>query len=219
MRRALVVLLVMLLAGCSAPPTTRLLTPRPTVRAIPRVTASPSPAPTGLVVVRCAYGDDDPTCQDGLRITNPVKVGEVVTLVVTVRNEGSEASPPLTMMLPGPMLDAEELFAMTDRFPLVGCVPDCRRRVTNDGMTAWATWPGIAPGATVDLTLRLRAAMRGVPQRRLTVYNEFGLGVFGAPFEYVDGCPPSDGGVGCLERQWERTMIAEWPGVQVVTFR
>ena len=155
MRRLAVIVLILLAAGCSADPPapTARHTPRPT----PKTTTRPSPTTAPIEVAGCVYeAGVTEDCQDGVEMSTEGRVGRTMRLRVGVRNNQTERSDPVTLVLYFP---AD--YWMSDRFALAGCDPEpCRTRSINDGGMYLYGWPWLEPGRT-ELVVRLRPKRDG----------------------------------------------------------
>lgn len=166
-------------------------------------TATPAePTPTvepsieaigGMVIVDCDPSTDENCQVPGLRVAQPVPVGEQVRISVRVRNVSDEVVGPVTISVTDSALETN----LGEVLPVAGCSRPCVHTVEQDGLELRAEWRlPIEAGKAVTYTLVLTA--KDVGDYLLDV------AVFASPMADIATVPGDD-----------PTRVSEWLGVVV----
>ena len=158
----------------------------------PIASASASAAAAGgVTVVDCDPATDDACQVAGLRVTQPVPVGEQVRLSVRIRNDSEETAGPITITVRDSLGEAN----LGDLLPIAGCSKPCEPEVVDDGLELRAEWQApIEPGKAITLTLVLTA--------KEAADHQLDVAVFASPMADVP-VPAAD----------DPTRLSEWLGV------
>ncbi|HVA87413.1 MAG TPA: hypothetical protein VNF73_14000 [Candidatus Saccharimonadales bacterium] len=117
--------------------------------------ASGAPAPgAGLSILPCVLDPNkSEVCQQAvLGVTSQVSAGSRVYINVTLRNNQTVASAPISMLVTGPSVTP---FLLSSELALKGCSDDCTNRTNAATGTYEAQWPPIPAGATETFTMNL----------------------------------------------------------------
>ncbi len=159
---------------------------------------TPTPAPSidavgGIVVADCDPGADADCQIPGLRVVQPVPVGEQVRLSVRIRNVSDETVGPVTMVVTDSALEVD-LGAL---LPVAGCSKPCDHTKSDDGLELRAEFQApIAAGKAVTYTLVLTA--------KEAAEHLLDVSIFASPMADIGEIPADD-----------PTKVAEFLGVVV----
>lgn len=186
---ASLVVLLLVCVGCTGNGATATATP-----AAPTPTVEPSvEAIGGIVIVDCDPSTDENCQVPGLRVAQPVPVGEQVRISVRVRNVSDEAVGPVTIAVTDSALETN----LGEVLPVAGCSRPCEHSVEQDGLELRAEWQApIGAGKAVTYTLVLTAKEAGD--------YLLDVAVFASPMADIATVPAND-----------PTRVSEWLGVVV----
>jgi hypothetical protein len=159
---------------------------------------TPTPEPSidavgGIVVADCDPGADADCQIPGLRVVQPVPVGEQVRLSVRIQNVTEDTVGPVTMLVADSALEAD-LGAL---LPVAGCSRPCDHEASADGLELRAEFQApIEAGKGVTFTLVLTA--EEAADHLLDVF------IFASPMADIGAIPAED-----------PTKVAEFLGVVV----
>jgi hypothetical protein len=147
----------------------------------------------GLTVVECDPATEENCQVAGLRVTQPVPVGEQVRLSVRLRNESDESMGPVTIIVRDSAGEAD----LNELLPIAGCSKPCEFDASKDGVELRGEWQApIEAGKAVTLTLVLTA--------REPAEHLLDVSLFASPMADIPENPTDD-----------PTKLTEWLGVVV----
>ena len=171
----------------------------PSPTASPAASASEEPEPSvesvgGITIVDCTFdAATDPDCAgQGLRVKQPVAVGEQVRLSIRFKNVSDEPVGPISIHA----IESSASVPIVDILPVAGCSKPCDHSAINDGEEILAEFQAmIDPQKAVTYTLVLTAKQVGE--------HSIDVAVFAKPMADVEtsGSDPD--------------QIASWIGVLV----
>jgi hypothetical protein len=158
----------------------------------PADSAEPSGA-GGLTVVECDPATDEDCQVAGLRVVQPVPVGEQVRLSVRLRNQSDEPMGPVTILVRDSAGEAD----LNELLPIAGCSRPCEFDASKDGVELRAEWQApIEAGKAVTLTLVLTG--------KEAAEHLLDVSLFASPMADIAENPVDD-----------PTKLTEWLGVVV----
>jgi hypothetical protein len=147
----------------------------------------------GLTIVECDPATDEDCQVAGLRVVQPVPVGEQVRMSVRIRNASDEPMGPVTILVRDSAGEAD-LGAM---LPIAGCSRPCEFDKSEDGVELRAEWQlPIEASKAVTLTLVLTA--------KEAAEHLLDVSLFASPMADIPENPIDD-----------PTKLTEWLGVVV----
>jgi hypothetical protein len=125
---------------------------------------APATAPATAPPAATAAPTPRLTVKDTLTYTSRTSVGRLIELKLTVRNPGELKAGKVSVQVEGLG------YAIADRTPIVGCIPDCRTATGAEGIV-YVEWGAPAPGASRAYTVQLKAKRAGTYRLEVQAYR------------------------------------------------